>query len=67
MMVKTIRRGRFRIFAVGWDPAPGTTLRRAEGNRYGYDLHDGDVKLGHFLYIDAAVAEAKKIRAREVE
>ena len=76
MTVKVIRRGwgpftaghwhstdgRFRISVIGWDPIIGESLRRADGSRYGYDLHEGDVKLGRFPHVDAAVAEAKNRR-----
>ena len=79
MTVKVIRRGwgpfsngywhstdgRFSIFAVGWDPALGATLRRADGSRYGYDLRMyGRVRLGRFPHVDAAVAEAKNRLAK---
>ena len=55
--------GRFHIFVFGWEPAGGARALRADGSTYGYSLSEGDVGHGRFATMDAAVAEAKKLRS----
>ncbi len=52
--------GRFEIFVVGVDPAPGERLRRNDGRSYGYFLYEGDVKLGRWESLAAAMAAARE-------
>ena len=56
--------GRFSIFVVGWDETPASRLYHADGSPYGYDLFEGDEKLGRYPSVDAAVAGARDVKKR---
>ena len=56
--------GRFCIFVVGWDHTPASRLYHADGSTYGYDLYEGDEKLGRYPSVDAAVDAAKNVGKR---